>query len=520
MLFNSYPFIFFFLPLTWLIFFGAGAVSHRLAAGWLALASLFFYGWWNPKYVGLLLASVVFNYFFGAQIARFRASGRSRRAWVLLAVAVTANLALLAEYKYANFFVSAWDEMTGANWQLAPILLPIGISFFTFTQIAFLVDTYRGIVAEYKFVHYMLFVTYFPHLIAGPVLHHKEMMPQFSKPSTYRFRYKNLAIGLTMFVLGLSKKVLFADNLVAYVRPVFDGPAGGIITVLDGWGAALAYGLELYFDFSAYSDMAIGLSLMFNVRLPANFNSPYKAVNIIDFWRRWHMTLSRFLRDYLYFPLGGNRRGPVRRYLNLLITMLLGGLWHGANWTFVIWGGLHGIYLMINHAWLALRKSLGVDTSHSTSAYRSLTRIITFLAVTIAWVFFRSSNLSEALGILKGMVGLNGIVLPESWLPKLGGIGSWLAAHHVQFASSLTFGGSREVMWIAALLIIAWCMPNTQQLLARYVPVLKGTEGEGAKFPPRFAWRPGIVWALAIGAIGFVSLSSMSKPQVFLYFQF
>jgi alginate O-acetyltransferase complex protein AlgI len=222
MLFNSYEFIFLFLPLVCLGFFGLAAVSHRLAATWLALASLFFYGWWNPKYVGLLLASVAFNYLAGSQIARFRASDRTRRAWALLVVAVTANLALLAEYKYANFFVSAWDEVAGAHWQLAPLLLPIGISFFTFTQIAFLVDTYRGIVAEYKFVHYMLFVTYFPHLVAGPVLHHKEMMPQFSEPSTYRFAYKNLAIGLTMFVLGLSKKVLFADNLVPYGPSLMD----------------------------------------------------------------------------------------------------------------------------------------------------------------------------------------------------------------------------------------------------------------------------------------------------------
>ena len=520
MLFNSYPFIFFFLPLTWLFFFSAAAKSHRLAATCLAFASLLFYGWWNPVYIGLLLGSIGFNYIFGAQIARFRAAGRVKGAWLLLTIAVTANLALLAQFKYANFFISAWDQMTGADWQLGPVLLPIGISFFTFTQITFLVDTYRGIVTEYKFLHYMLFVTYFPHLIAGPVLHHKEMMPQFSRTSTYRLKYRNLAVGLTMFVLGLAKKVLLADNMLSYVRPVFDGPSGGMTTVLDGWGAALAYGLELYFDFSGYSDMAIGLSLMFNVKLPANFNSPYKAVNIIDFWRRWHMTLSRFLRDYLYIPLGGNRKGPVRRYVNLLVTMLLGGLWHGAGWTFVVWGGLHGIYLMINHAWHALRRSLGNGSNQSTPAGEALARVITFLAVTIAWVFFRASNFGEAFGILKGMVGLNGVVLPDSWLSKLGELGSWLAAHNVQFSPNLVFGGSRQVVWTAALLGIAWFMPNTQQLLARYVPVLEGTEGEGAKSVPRFAWQPRVVWALAVGVIGFVALSNLSKPHVFLYFQF
>jgi alginate O-acetyltransferase complex protein AlgI len=520
MLFNSYPFVFLFLPLAWLLFFHVGGTNRRLAAAWLALASLLFYAWWNPTYVALLLGSVVFNFLFGAQIARFRASGYARRAWLLLAIAVIANLGLLAYYKYANFFLSAWDQMTRADWQLSPILLPIGISFFTFTQIAFLVDTYRGLVTEYKFVHYMLFVTYFPHLIAGPVLHHKEMMPQFSAASTYRHTYGNLAIGLTMFVLGLAKKVLLADNLVDYVRPVYDGPAGHIVTAIDGWGATLAYALELYFDFSGYSDMAIGLSLMFNVRLPANFNSPYKALNIVDFWRRWHMTLSRFLRDYLYFPLGGNRKGPVRRYVNLLVTMLLGGLWHGAGWNFLIWGGLHGIYLMLNHAWLTLRQSLGIGSHQSTPASRALARVITFLAVTVAWVFFRASNLDEAFGILKGMAGLNGIVLPVSWLPKLGGIGSWLSSHDVQFVQNLTFGGSRQVAWIAALMGIAWFMPNTQQLLARYAPVLEGTEGERANFSPRLAWQPGVVWALAIGVIGFVALSNISKPHVFLYFQF
>ena len=520
MLFNSYAFIFLFLPLAWLLFFRIGRTSSGLAAAWLALASLLFYAWWSPVYVALLLGSVVCNFLFGAQIAHFRAAGRGRRSALLLVIAVTANLALLAYFKYTDFFVSAWDQMTGADWQLAPILLPIGISFFTFTQIAFLVDTYRGLVTEYKFVHYLLFVTYFPHLIAGPVLHHKEMMPQFSLAATYRHTNRNLAIGLTMFVLGLAKKVLLADNLVDYVRPVYDGPSAHVITALDGWGATLAYALELYFDFSGYSDMAIGLSLMFNVRLPANFNSPYKAVNIIDFWRRWHMTLSRFLRDYLYFPLGGNRKGPVRRYVNLLVTMLLGGLWHGAGWTFVIWGGLHGIYLIINHAWLALRQSLGQHNQPGTSASRASARVITFLAVTVAWVFFRASNVDEALDILEGMAGLNGVVLPETWLPKLGGIGSWLAAHGVRFAPNLAFGGSRQILWIASLIGIAWFMPNTQQLLARYVPVLEGTEGEGAKSPPRLAWQPGIVWALAIGVIAFVALSNISKPQVFLYFRF
>jgi alginate O-acetyltransferase complex protein AlgI len=520
MLFNSYPFVFLFLPLAWLIFFLAGAASRRLGAVWLVVASVVFYGWWDLRFVPLLLGSIIFNFHSGVRIAQWRAMNLVKRSSMLSTLAVIANLLLLAYFKYANFFVSALDEMTGAHWQLPAVLLPIGISFFTFTQIAYLVDARRGLVREYNFIHYALFVTYFPHLIAGPILHHKEMMPQFAKLETYRFNYRSLSVGMTMFIFGLAKKVLLADNMVSYVHPVFDGPAGSVITLVDGWGAALAYALELYFDFSGYSDMAIGLSLMFNVRLPANFNSPYKAVNIIDFWRRWHMTLSRFLRDYLYFPLGGNRKGPVRRYVNLFITMLLGGLWHGAGWTFVLWGALHGVYLSINHGWRALRQHLGADLSRETAAGRVLARSVTFLAVTVAWVFFRASNFDEAVNILRGMSGRNGFALPATWLPRLGSVGPWLAAHGAQFVASIPFGGVKQIVWSVALLGVAWFMPNTQQLLARYAPALEGTEGEGGAMGTALAWQPGWQWGLAIGVIGFLVIANMSKPQVFLYFQF
>ncbi len=339
MLFNSYGFIFLFLPVVLLGFYQLGRISHFYAALWLALASLFFYGYWNPAYVGLLLGSIVCNYSFGRWIAQAGIAPVPVRQKQLLIIAITANLALLGYYKYANFFINNLNPVLGTSWNLGNILLPLGISFFTFTQIAFLVDTYQGKVKEYSFTHYALFVTSFPHLIAGPILHHKEMMPQFAKPGSYQINWANIAVGLTIFICGLAKKVLIADHLNEFATPIFNAVgAGGHPMLFEAWVGALAYTLQLYFDFSGYSDMAIGLSLMFNVRLPMNFNSPYKATTIIEFWRRWHMTLSRFLRDYLYIPLGGNRKGKIYRYRNLIITMLLGGLWHGAGWTFLIWG--------------------------------------------------------------------------------------------------------------------------------------------------------------------------------------
>lgn len=345
MLFNSYAFIFAYIPLVFLGYFTLGRRSHRLAALWLASASIFFYGWWDARFIGLLLGSIAFNYSAGYALAR-RSPTRPR---ALLGIAIGMNLGLLGYFKYFNFFLDNLNALTDAHFENPPILLPLGISFFTFTQIAFLVDAYQGKAKEFNFVHYTLFVTYFPHLIAGPILHHKEMMPQFAAAAGCRWNARNIAVGGSIFIIGLAKKILLADALAEFATPIFSAVHdGGQPMLIEAWIAALAYTLQLYFDFSAYSDMAIGLSLLFNVRLPANFESPYKSTSIIEFWRRWHISLSRFLRDYLYIPLGGNRKGPLRRYLNLLATMLLGGLWHGAGWPFIVWGGLHGCYLAIN----------------------------------------------------------------------------------------------------------------------------------------------------------------------------
>ncbi len=519
MLFNSYGFIFLYLPAVLLGFFWLARVSHAFAAGWLALASLFFYSYWNPAYVGLLLLSIACNYAFGLWIAKAGVRHEDRRKKQLLIAAITANLLLLAYYKYANFFIGSVNSLAGMQWNLGEIILPLGISFFTFTQIAFLADTYQGKVKEYNFIHYLLFVTYFPHLIAGPVLHHREMMPQFALASTYRFNYENLSVGLTIFIIGLFKKVIVADGLAFYVGPVFSAPASGVqLTFIDAWGGALCYTLQLYFDFSGYSDMAIGLSRMFGVVLPLNFHSPYKSANIIEFWRRWHMTLSRFLRDYLYIPLGGNRKGKSRRYLNLMVTMLLGGLWHGAGWTFVIWGGLHGLYLVVNHGWHGLRKCLGQDThSPLTAPMHALSVLITFLAVVVAWVVFRADNIDTAIAMLQAMAGMNGFALPDAWLAKWGSAGQWLVRQGVPFGATndLIMGGAINWIWIS--LLIVWFAPNTQQIMASYKPALDVPEGGKAK---RLLWQPSTFAVLLICTLGFVAIINLNKQSVFLYFQF
>jgi D-alanyl-lipoteichoic acid acyltransferase DltB (MBOAT superfamily) len=519
MLFNSYSFIFLFLPVTLCVFFVVGSRRHMYGAAWLTLASLFFYGWWNPVYVALLLISIGVNYCVGLLLAK-----DGRPAWAsgkktLLIAGISADLLLLGYYKYANFFLSSINSIAGAQWGFGEIILPLGISFFTFTQIAFLVDTYQGKVKEYNLIHYALFVTYFPHLIAGPVLHHKEMMPQFANPGTYRCNHDDIAVGLTFFAIGLFKKGILADGIAPFATEGFAAAGSGQqLTLFDAWGTALAYTLQLYFDFSGYSDMAIGLSRLFGIKLPLNFDSPYKATNIIDFWRRWHMTLSRFLRDYLYFPLGGNRQGPARRYLNLLITMVLGGLWHGAGWTFVIWGTLHGMYLVINHLWRTLRQRAGRTAQRATILGRGIAWLITFVAVVVGWVFFRAANFGDAAAILRGMAGFNGVSLPA-------GIAAYIGpAHRVLQDWGVVFplgGGSRLVqqyVWILVLLPIVLLAPNTQQFLGHFQPALD-FRGEVAQ-SKYLVWRPSGAWAGLIAVLTAAGLLSLSRVSEFLYYQF
>lgn len=516
MLFNSYGFLFLYLPVVLAGFFLLARIGKQHAATWLAAASLFFYGWWNPAFVLLLLASILFNYVVGGMLARSVSLKRKG----LLVAAICANLGLLAYFKYANFFLGAANQLIGWDLPLRDVVLPLGISFFTFTQIAFLVDVYRGLAREFNLVHYVLFVTYFPHLIAGPVLHHKQMMPQFQRAETYKFSGDFAILGVAMFTLGLAKKVLLADSLAEYADPVFEAAGRGQAPMFaTAWAGALAYTLQLYFDFSGYSDMAIGLSLLFGVKLPINFNSPYKALNIIEFWRCWHMTLSQFLRDYLYIALGGNRRGPLWRHVNLMVTMVLGGLWHGASWTFVAWGALHGLFLVINHGWAVFKVRLHWLSCFPAGLRRLFAGGLTFLCVLVAWVLFRAERFEVAQAMLAGMLTFNGVSLPQSMdlapLRDLGWVFSGLFADN----EKLQIQGAGSYLQVTAVaLFIVWACPNTQQLFGylEASPHAQSTERRNA----RPVWIPKVGTAVWLGLLFGVSLISFSKASPFLYFQF
>ena len=486
MLFNSASFIFLYLPIVLIGTFLLARHRPGWVIGWLALASFAFYAVWDWRFLPLLLTSILGNYLVGLRIlaARERPESRNAKAWLIAGVA--GNVVLLGVFKYAGFFAASGATLLGQPKPDLGIVLPLGISFFTFTQIAFLVDAYRGAVQSRRADSYALFVSYFPHLIAGPILHHAEMIPQFERKEAFRFHWDNIAVGLTIFAIGLFKKVVLADGMAPLANPVFAAAAAGSgVSAEAAWLAALAYTLQLYFDFSGYSDMAIGASRLIGIQLPLNFNSPYKATSAIDFWRRWHMTLSRFLRDYLYFPLGGNRRGPARRYVNLMLVMLLGGFWHGAGWTFILWGGLHGLYLVVNHLW---RSTMGAGRIPPIVA-----QALTFLAVVFAWVMFRATDLDSALLLWAAMLGQGA---PGALAINLG---AWAG--------------------VALLLLIAWCWPNTQEIMARFRPAL---DAESIA-PARWTWRPSVTAALAVVAVAAPALYFIlftDRVSDFLYFQF
>lgn len=502
MIFSSTLFLFIFLPVTLLVYYLIPAKHLKIRNIALLCASLIFYAWGEPKNIILMLASIACNYIFGLLIGKFAESSGKKK--LVLVASVVFNLGMLGYFKYWNLFTF------GKLWEVA---LPIGISFYTFQIMSYVIDVYRGEVAVQRSPFKLgLYISLFPQLIAGPIVHHREMLPQFAHSDTYRPQSENLAVGLTIFTIGLFKKVVIADGIAPYVSPVFDAAsAGQSITFFEAWGGALAYTLQLYFDFSGYSDMAIGLGRMFGIRLPINFNSPYKANNIIDFWRRWHITLSRFLRDYLYIPLGGSRNGHIQRHRNLLITMLLGGLWHGAGWTFIVWGGLHGIYLVINHAWRALRQNLKI--SDSGRIYRWTARLLTLTAIVVAWVFFRAENFDTAMRLLTVMFGGNGIVIAPDYAEKLG-----FLQGIVVFAPFNILSGSTPYTIIVILLIAVWSLPNTQQFMANYQPAI-GVPAEGTAIP-RLVWRPSRRWSLLTSALLLASILMLTRISEFLYFRF
>ncbi len=522
MLFNSYIFIVVFLPLTLAGFFLAGRFSHSAATTWLLVMSIVFYGWTGFALVPLLIGSALFNFSVGAFIQTKKAKAQPV-AKVAMIFGVGANLVLLGYFKYADFLIDSVNAIFHGNVRALHIVLPLGISFFTFTQIAYLVDCYKKDIREYNLIHYLLFVSYFPHLIAGPIVHHAELMPQFARKAIDRIDATKITLGLTVFLIGLFKKTVLADGVSVYVAPVFDPALTGPVSFSAGWLGALAYSLQIYFDFSGYTDMAIGISAMFGILLPVNFRSPYKAANIMDFWRRWHITLSRFLRDYLYIPLGGNRAGKARRYANLMITMVLGGLWHGASWTFVAWGGLHGLYLVINHGWRYWRHWDG-GSERKGLITRVGCVVLTYTAVVFAWVLFRADSLSAAGEIMRGMLGYHRwlkLIVNMHFLEHLGSLGNalhdWILA-----SSSLDVRDAWPLvpwLWIAILTTIVWALPNTMELLRNHDVALPGPFHERAQkyfVAWSFTW-PWLAFDIVLASVCILNISNVSP---FLYYRF
>lgn len=472
MLFNSIEFLFIFLPIVFFVYFSLNKFKLvELAKGWLVFASLAFYSYWKIDYLPLIISSMIFNYSIGATLTR-KINLNINRKLVLL-IGVFGNVALLSYYKYFDFLVNNINYVLHTGYDTLKIALPLGISFFTFTQIAYLVDAYKEEVKEYDFLNYALFVTYFPHLIAGPILHHKEMMPQFANLRKKVINHRNISIGLFLLAVGLFKKVMLADFLSPFVKQTFDMSHN--MPFFEAWISSFAYSFQLYFDFSGYCDMALGISWLFNIKLPINFNSPYIAQNIQDFWRRWHITLSRFLRDYIYIPLGGNRLGEFKTCRNLFLTFLIGGIWHGAAWTFVIWGALHGFAIAVHRLW----KKLNVTIPSVFAIF------ITFIYVDILWVFFRANTFDKAINILKSMFGLNGF--------------EPIVIDKMRFAFD---NGNLKV----SLLLLIPCF-----ILVFFV---KNSNKWAESFKPNaFYWSVTFIFML-------VSILSINKISEFLYFQF
>jgi len=485
LLFNSYIFIFAFLPIVFFGYFYLNSLRLTTAAkAFLVFSSLFFYSWWNVAYLPIILSSMLFNYVIG-NILNDNFSKIRIRKKVVLTFGIIANILLLGYFKYADFFIENINMLTGSSLPLLHLALPLAISFFTFQQIAYLVDSYRGETREYDFLNYALFVTFFPQLIAGPIVHHAEMMPQFASKWNLVKKYRNIALGLFIFSIGLFKKVIIADTFALWATAGFDHAQ--TLNMLEGWVTSLSYTFQLYFDFSGYTDMAIGAALLFNIKLPINFNSPYKAVDIQDFWRRWHITLSRFLKEYIYIPLGGNRKGEFRTYSNLMATFLIGGIWHGAGWTFLFWGFLHGMAMVIHRAW----QKLGLRM-HTLLAW-----FITFNFINITWVFFRAKSWDDALKVLKGMFTGN-IVLSPAWQQKL----SFLSEYKVAFGAWLPSisNDPYTLYWIIGGLFVTLVLKNSNQLAERF--------------------KPNWLTALYAAVLFLTAASSLSKLSEFLYFNF
>lgn len=545
MLFNSYSFIFIFLPITFLGMLLLGSRSPSGAVLWLGIASLFFYAFWNPIFVTLLLGSITFNYVVARWIQKRRSIQLQDKPNYVLILAITLNIALLGYFKYTNFFLSTIIEGAGGTFQPLDIIIPLGISFFTFTQIAFLIDVSRGFTSEHNFSRYLLFVSFFPYLVAGPVLHHKQMIPQFNDAKNFRFNQENVCAGISIFIIGLAKKILIADNFGEIANPFFDThQTDHPIQLVEAWVGAISYTLQLYFDFSAYSDMAVGLSLIFNLRLPLNFNSPFKASSVIEFWQRWHMSLTKYIGEYLYTPISLKlmRQGLGRAYilevlytliLPTLITFFIIGLWHGANWTYVMFGVLHGLFLVINHLYRAFKKKVGWRKKPNRLNIFCST-VLTYIVVVIAFVFFRADSLSSAYEICLGMFGFHGISLPATIAPLFSTIPNHVGFFNLNFDGVFPSKLFTSPNWYVFGLIsigqyIVWFLPNVHQIMLTQKIVCEDLgERPAIKRPTSLGklnwliWKPNPQWAIVLGILFFVIVLALAtnKPSTFLYYQF
>lgn len=472
MLFNSIEFLFIFLPITFFVYFSLNKLKFiKLATAWLVVASLIFYSYWKIDYLPIILVSMIFNYAVGSTLSNEQSLKINRK--LLLIIGILGNIGALCYYKYFDFLIANINAIFHADFNYMHIILPLAISFFTFQQIAYLVDSYEGKTKEYDFLTYALFITFFPQLIAGPIVHHTEMMPQFAKLRNRLINHKNITIGLFLLAIGLFKKVMVADYFAIFAKAAFD--SGSILSCFQAWCASFAYTFQLYFDFSGYCDMAMGVAYMFNIVLPQNFNSPYKADSIQDLWRRWHMTLSRFLKDYIYIPLGGNRKGTLKTYRNLFLTFLIGGIWHGANWTFVIWGTMHGLGLCLHRLW----KNLNVQMP------KFIAVLITFLFVNFSWVYFRATTIERANSIIASMFGFNGF--------------EPIIINKLRF--SFDNGNLKlSILLLLSGFILAFCFKNSVEFSKKI--------------------KPNLVYFTATLVMLLISILSINKVSEFLYFQF
>jgi len=542
MLFNSYEFIFFFLPVTAGVFyFLRRFFSKTLAIRWLILASLLFYAWWRPLNVLLITPSILINFGLAKLLLQLTQRDKPGLVKATLVVGIAFNIAFLGYFKYANFFVGAVDDVFGAHYVLDKIILPLGISFITFQKIAFLVDVAAKRVFSFTLQDYCLFVLFFPQLIAGPIVHYREVMPQFQRAAC-RYDKEDVAVGITLFFAGLFKKTFLADGIAPMVTAIYgQSTAGHSITFLYAWMAAIGFTLQLYFDFSAYSDMAIGIARLFGVRLPPNFNSPLRATSIIDFWLRWHMTLTRFLTAYLYNPLSlwltrrrlsrglagfGGRNTTIGAFITLLMlptifTMSVSGLWHGAGYTFIFWGFLHGIFLTINHLWRLFARRRWPDRRHYQGVMAPVGFAITLLCVVTSMVFFKTPTMASAWNIVQGMAGLHGIAISPAAFQHLGPLAGWLRDVGVRLGPA---DDKFFIMWewIFGLGALAFFAPNSLQVLARYEPALGIEQATAYNIGPRLRlnWKSSYGWAAAAAVITVVGVLHTGGISEFLYWQF